>query len=124
MPVGIYHDSQQSFYVVETPEAITARVPYDEDGLASGFRLDGDTIRVPPGIVNYSFIEAAVAAYKRLLIGLHGKERYAFVRLTLERIPEGGFEVRFERTLSAGFYQGSIAAGDKPIGRIFFGKWQ
>ena len=123
-PVAIYTDSQRTLYMVETPALITERVPYDEDGLAVNFHMEGKSIRVPSGIWAHSFIECAVAAYKRLLIQLFGKHRYAFVRLSLDHIPNGAFEVEFARQLSADFYQGVVKDEGKPIGRIFFGRWQ
>jgi len=123
-PVAIYTESGRTLYMVETPALITERVPYDEDGLAANFRVEGKTIQVPAGIRGNSFIECVVAAYKRLLIGLYGKHRFAFVRLSLDRIPTGAFQVEFARQLSGDFYQGVVIAEGKPVGRIFFGKWQ
>jgi hypothetical protein len=123
-PVAIYTDSGRTLYMVETPALITERVPYDEDGLAANFRIDGKSIQVPAGITGNSFIECVVAAYKRLLIQLYGKHRYAFVRLSLDRIPGGAFEVEFARQLSGDFYQGVVKAEGAAIGRIFFGRWQ
>lgn len=123
-PVAIYTDARQTLYVVETGEAIQERVPYDEDGLGARFRLEGRTIHVPAGIGGHSFIECVVAAYKRLLISLVGKHRYAFVRMTLDQVPRGAFRVEYARQLSGGFYQGTIAENDKAVGRIFFGRWQ
>ena len=123
-PVAIFTGSGRTLYMVETPDAITERVPYDEDGLAARFRIEGQSIHVPAGVRGYSFIECAVASYKRLLVALHGKHRYAFVRLTLDHIPKGAFRVEFSRKLSGDFYQGVIVEDGKTIGGIFFGKWQ
>lgn len=123
-PVAIYSDSGGTLYMVETPALITERVPYDEDGVAANFQIDGKCIQVPGGITGNSFIECVVAAYKRLLIQLFGKHRYAFVRLSLDRIPSGAFQVEFARQLSADFYQAVVKADGTPVGRIFFGRWQ
>ena len=123
-PVAIYTDSRHTLYMVETPALITERVPFDEDGLTANFRIEGKTIQVPAGIQGNSFIECVVAAYKRLLIRLHSKHGFAFVRLSLERIPTGAFQVEFARMLSGEFYQGVVTADGAPIGRIFFGRWQ
>ncbi len=121
--VASYADSTHKFYAVETPEPITERVPYDEDALAVHFRLDGRAIQAGP-VPGYSFIECVVAAYKRLLISLHGKHRFAFVRLSLAHVPQGPFTIVFARELGGGFYQGTISDGGTEIGSIFFGKWQ
>ncbi|HEX2667959.1 MAG TPA: hypothetical protein VHP13_06250 [Gammaproteobacteria bacterium] len=121
--VASYADSQRKLYAVETPEPITERVPYDEDALATHFTLEGRSLRVTP-VPGYSFIECVVAGYKRLLISLYGKHRFAFVRLTLERLPQGPFTVSFVRELGGNFYQGKITEEGADIGGIFFGKWQ
>lgn len=122
-PVAIYSDSERTVYMVETPALIVERVTYDEDGLAANFEVVGDSIRVPAGIRGYTFIECLVAAYKRLLTQLFGKQQYAFVRVSLDRIPTDSFQVEFARRLSPDFYQGVIKVQDASIGRIFFGRW-
>ncbi|HSN17921.1 MAG TPA: hypothetical protein VLV87_06900 [Gammaproteobacteria bacterium] len=123
-PVATYTDSERTLYLVETPGLIAERVAYDEDGLAANFKIEDKSIHVPADIAGYSFIECAVAAYKRLLTQLFGKQRYAFVRLSVDRIPDGAFQVGFSRQLSEGFYQGVIKVQEVPVGRIFFGRWQ
>lgn len=123
-PVAIYTDSRQTLYIVESGLAITERVPYDEDGLAKNFCIDGHVIHVPAASSGNSFIECVVAAYKRLLLDLHGKHRFAFVRISLERLPQGAFAVEFARKLSGDFYEGSIEQDGNRVGRIFFGEWQ
>lgn len=121
--VASYVDSERKLYAVETPEPITERVPYDEDALAVHFALEGKAIRAIP-VPGYSFIECVVAAYKRLLISLYGKHRFAFVRLSLAHVPKGPFTISFVRELGGGFYQGRITEEGADIGGIFFGKWQ
>ena len=123
-PVAIYVDSARTLYMVQTPALITERVPYDEDGLAANFKVEDKSIQVPADITGNSFIDCLVAAYKRLLTTLFGKHRYAFVRLSLDRIPAGAFEVEFARQLSGDFYQGVVKADGTVIGRVFFGRWQ
>jgi hypothetical protein len=121
--VASYEDAGNRLYAVETGQAITDRVLYDEDAIAAHFTLDGNAVLVATAC-GYSFIECAVAGYKRLLISLYGKKRFAFVRVVLARIPEGPFKISFARELGGNFYEGKISEDGVGIGGIFYGTWR
>ncbi len=122
-PVVTYTDSERTLYMIETGTGISEHVPYDEDDLAKSFHIECRMIHIPAGVRSNSFIECVVAAYKRLLLDLHGKHRFAFARICLEHIPQAAFTVEYTRKLSGGFYQGAISENGRAIGRIFFGEW-
>lgn len=123
--VAVYADSRGVRFILETDAPITQRHPYDEDGLGAKFKLDGKVIFVPGIVEGFSFIECAVAAFKRLLLSLDSENahRFAFVRVMLDRVPASAFSVAFVRKLSGNFYQGVISVDGLPVGKIFFGEW-
>lgn len=123
--VAIYADSRNSRFIVETDAPVTQRHPYDEDGLGTRFKLEGKTIYVPAQVEGFSFIECAVAAFKRLLLSLDrdNAHRFAFVRIMLDRVPASAFDVQFVRKISGNFYQGVLSERGAPVGKIFFGEW-
>jgi hypothetical protein len=121
--VAKYHDAGRDYFFYETDEKIASRMPYDEEALVGQCALRGDTIAVPSSIGPHTFIEKAIAAYKHLLTSLHGERygKYVFVRIQLERIPDGAFTITFDRIISNRFFQGTIRQNGSLSGRIFFG---
>jgi hypothetical protein len=123
-PVAEWSDSAGKLYIVERDEPIRESEPYDEDGLAAQFEIEGRVARIPAAIGSFTRVEAMVAGFKRLLQSVHaGKRKYVFVRLRLDRCPESAMELRYTRDIGA-FYQGDISADGKVIGQIFFGEWR
>lgn len=123
--VAAYTDVGHRLYVISTNMPITERVPYDEDGLAKNFEIEGNVVRLAAVVPGFSFIECTVAAYKRLLLSMQERpRRFAFVRISLAHLPRGGYAVEFDRKLSSDFYQGTLSEDGAPIGRIFFGEWR
>lgn len=122
--IGSWRDSKREIFILEGTTPIFDRVPYDEAAIASRCMISNGTAYAPIEIAGHSFIEICVAAYKKLLqihLGDSGV-KYAFARITVQRIPEIDFEIRYARKIGGEFYQGDIIANE-PIGRIFFGVW-
>ena len=118
-------DSGGKLYIVERDEAIEERVSYDEPSLARMLEVDGRTVRIPADTPDFTRIEGLVAGFKLLLQTVHaGVERkYVFVRIRLDRCPEGAMEIHYAREIGA-FFQGDISETGKGIvGQIFFGAW-
>lgn len=123
-PVAEWSDSGGRLFIVEREERITERAPYDEDGLAAQFEIEGRIVRIPADLGAFTRIEALVAGFKRLLQSVHpDKRRYAFVRIRLDRCPESALEIRYSRDIGA-FHQGDISEAGKLMGQIFFGVWE
>jgi hypothetical protein len=122
-PVAEWSDSGGKLLVIERPERIGERAPYDEDGLAAQFEIEGRVVKVPADIGRFTRFEALVAGFKRLLRSVHRDERkYAFVRVHLDHCPDAALEIRYARAIGT-FYQGDISENHKLIGQIFFGVW-
>lgn len=122
--IGSWRDSKREIFILEGTTPIDERVPYDEGAIASRCMISNGSVYAPIDIGGHSFIEICVAAYKHLL-QIHlgdGHAKYAFARITLQRIPETDFAIRYARKIGGEFYQGDIIA-DESIGRIFFGVW-
>jgi len=122
--VAEWSDSDGKLYIVERVEAIQERVPYDEPSLVGMLELDGRIVRIPADTPGFTRIEGLVAGFKLLLQTVHtGVERkYVFVRIRLDRCPEGAMEIHYARDIGA-FFQGDISEAGKGIGQIFFGVW-
>lgn len=123
--VATWNDRDGTIHVVERDAAITADVPYDEDGLAARFEFGERQVTLPVDIGGHSLIEAIVAGYKALLqrtVAGSGA-RLAFVRLRLSHLPGLPLQIRFARRLGD-FYQGDILSGEQTVGQIFFGEWR
>jgi hypothetical protein len=122
-PVAEWSDSGGKLFIVERDERIAEREPYDEDGLAARFEMEGRIVRIPADILPFTRFEALVAGFKRLLQSVHGgKRKYAFVRVRLDHCPDAAMEIRYSRDIGA-FFQGDISADGNPVGQIFFGAW-
>ena len=123
--VAEWSDSGGKLYIVEREDGISNRVVYDEPSLARMLEIDGRIVRIPAETPGFTRIEALVAGFKLLLQTVHaGVERkYVFVRIRLDRCPEGAMEIRYSRGIGV-FFQGDIAETGKGIvGQIFFGTW-
>lgn len=123
-PVAEWSDSRGKLFVIERQERIVERVPYDEDGLAARFEIDGRIVRIPDEIGSFTRMEAIIAGFKRLLQSVypHVKRKYVFVRVRMDHCPDSAMEIRYSRDIGA-FFQGDISADGAPIGQIFFGVW-
>lgn len=123
-PIAEWSDSGGRLFVIERDERILERVPYDEDGLAGQFEVNGRVTRIPATIAPFTRIEALVAGFKRLLQSVHeDKRKYAFVRIRLDRCPSTATEICYSRDIGA-FFQGDISAEGNAVGQIFFGVWE
>lgn len=122
-PVAEWSDSGGKLLVIERDERIGERAPYDEDGLAARFEIEGRVVKVPADIGPFTRFEALVAGFKRLLRSVHRDERsYAFVRVRLDHYPDNALEIRYARDVGA-FNQGDISEDGNLVGQIFFGVW-
>lgn len=123
-PIAEWSDSNGRLLIVERDEPIVERVPYDEEGLAAQFEIEGRTARIPKDIGSFTRIEAVIAGFKRLLQSVYPdiKRKYVFVRIRLDHCPDAAVEIRYSRDIGA-FFQGDISAEGKPVGQIFFGVW-
>lgn len=121
-PVATLRHRHGIITVVETDAAMIRRVPYDEDAIAHGFEWQDASCLVRRE-QEVSFISALVAAFKAILTRTEPENKFAFVRLKLDRVPEGGFSVERTRVIGGRFYEGRITAGDQPLGFIYFGVW-
>lgn len=122
-PVAEWSDNGGKLFIVERDECITEREPYDEDGLAAGFEIEGRTMKIPASIAPFTRFEALVAGFKRLLQSVHQDSRkYAFVRVRLAHCLDSAMEIRYSRDIGS-FFQGDISAEGNPVGQIFFGVW-
>ncbi|MCI5207235.1 MAG: hypothetical protein D3910_00215 [Candidatus Electrothrix sp. ATG2] len=121
--IGDYHDACGAMKILELQEDITERTPYPEHEIIDQCSIHEKKISVPAVISNYTFIEKLIAAYKALLQQLFGASGnfFFFIRLTLDHIPFGPFEITYDRIISSKYYQGTITAQDNKIGLIFFG---
>jgi len=121
--VGEYKDNLNHFFIYETENKVTERIPYNEIEIIRNCIIDKDKIVMSENILNYSFMKKAIAAYKFLLTSLYGKtyDKYLFARIQLQFIPEGKFWIKHSRIISNQFFQGAIKENDKEIGNIFFG---
>lgn len=123
--IGHWKDADRSLYIYEGNVPIVEHEGYDEDAVASVCTFDGPSAYAPAERAGYSFIEICVAAFKRLLQQQFpdGAAKYAFARITLDYIPDAAFAIRYARKVAGQFHQGDIIAGERTIGRIFFGEW-
>lgn len=124
-PVAEWSDSAGKLYVVERDEPIRDNEPYDEDGLAAQFQIEGRVARIPAAIGPFTRMEAVIAGFKRLLQSVYAgvSRKYVFVRVRMSHCPDVAMEIRYAREIGA-FYQGDIIAEGKLIGHIFFGEWR
>ena len=122
--VAEWSDSRGKLFVIERDECISDRVPYDEDGLAEQFEIEGRIARIPAELGPFTRMEAVIAGFKRLLQATYpGMQRkYVFVRVRLDRCPDTAMEIRYSRDIGA-FFQGDLSASGKLVGQIFFGVW-
>ena len=122
--IAEWSDSRGKLWLVERAERITERIPYDEPALVRMFGVDGRTVRIPAKTSGFSRADAMVAAFKHLLQTVHAgiERKYVFVRVRLDHLPGGAFEIRYVRDIGA-FFQGDISEDGKVIGQIFFGVW-
>jgi hypothetical protein len=112
-------------FLRQTGEAVSERFAYDEERIEAACRLDGAQIMLQSD-TGYSPIEVAIAMNKRLhntLFPLSG-ERWIFTRIDLSRPfhPEDAQQmtITFRQKLGVKLSRAAIAAGDEPIGHIYF----
>lgn len=123
--VALWRNDAQTVFIVEREEAISLRVPYDEERLVQRFLFDGASVNVPADLGEFSAIEAVVAAFKELLhrdVVVH-KPKVAFARIRLHSKPVLPLKLCYVRRIGE-FYEGKILSNDDPVGRIFFGEWR
>ncbi|HET9819684.1 MAG TPA: hypothetical protein VFP92_11025 [Rhodanobacteraceae bacterium] len=123
-PVAEWSDSGGRLFVIEREEHISECAPYDEDGLAARFEIEGRIAKIPSAIGPFTRMEAVIAGFKRLLQSVYpdAKRKYVFVRVRLDHCPDAALEIQYARDIGA-FYQGNISKDGKLIGQIFFGVW-
>ncbi|HEX5961673.1 MAG TPA: hypothetical protein VFY97_10575 [Rhodanobacteraceae bacterium] len=122
-PVAEWWDARGKLYVVAREEPIADTEPYDEPTLARMLWIDGKTVFVPEATPGFSRIEAIIAGFKRLMQETRPTDKqYVFVRVRLERLPEGAMQVRYTRDIGD-FFQGDILADGRLAGQVFFGEW-
>lgn len=121
--IGQYKDDTTELFILESDQDVSERQPYDEDGLIRDLGIDTNKAKVPDGLIGFSFIEKANAAFKTLLkqsVCPEKRIHYVFVRLTLDHIPADGFTIRYRRTIAEKFYEGEIIEFEVVIGNIYF----
>jgi hypothetical protein len=122
-PVAEWSDAAGKLYVLPREETITEIEPYDESALISMLALEGKTVSVPATTPGFSRIEAIIAGFKHLMQQARPTDKkYVFVRIRLDRMPQGTFKIRYARDLGA-FFQGDILVDGEALGHIFFGEW-
>lgn len=122
--IGDYQDASGKIKIIELKEEIKVRFPYQEYEITDQCSIHEKTISIPDIVAEYTFIEKLIAAYKVLLQTLFGSSGnfFFFIRLTLDYIPIGSFDITYDRIISNKYYQGTITKqGGNKIGSIFFG---
>jgi hypothetical protein len=121
--IGQYKDDRNKFFVCETEENVTERVPYDESKITEKCIIENGTIIIPEDIPGFTFMEKVIAGYKFLLTDLYGERygKYLFARILLDFIPEGRLSIKQMRIISNRFFEGIIIQHGKEIGKIFYG---
>lgn len=123
--VAEWSDTGGKLYIVEREDGISNRVVYDEPSLVRMLEVEDRIVRIPADTPGFTRIEALVAGFKLLLQTVHAAvdRKYVFVRIRLDRCPEGAMEIHYARDIGA-FFQGDISETGKGIvGQIFFGTW-
>lgn len=114
------------YVLIETDEAPTRRVPYDEDGITRDCGIEGEKISAPLGAPGCSPIELCVAMTKRLHhVALTGEKRkWLFARLELKRFFREedlrAMSVEIAQKVETRFTKSTIAVGGEAIGSIYF----
>lgn len=123
--VGSWRDDAGTLHVVERPDLIQARQPYDEDALAATFEYGDRSVAVPADLGGHSAIEAVVAGFKALLLRSVAQPgaRLAFVRIRLPRAPRTPLQIRYSRRIGE-FYQGDLSEDGQAAGQLWFGAWR
>lgn len=121
--IGEYRDIYGNITILESQHPVVERVAYNESTIVNQCSIHENTIKVPPEISSFSFIEKTIAAYKALLQKNFGKSGifFFFIRLTLDHIPQGGIQIIYDRRISKKYYQGTIRANLIKVGMIYFG---
>jgi len=123
--IASYKDRKSRLYIVECGDPILERTPYDETVVVSDSTIDENRIAFPGLKPAYTFCECLIAGYKHLLENIFPEQtrKYAFARLRLAIVPDGGFEIAHSRIIASKFYQGDITVDGQGIGNIYFGIW-
>ncbi|MAT15078.1 MAG: hypothetical protein CMJ46_07385 [Planctomyces sp.] len=122
--VATYQSDGARFHVYETDRQVTQRVPCLEEEICTQYKVNDAEIEFSqPPIINATFVESIVAAYKMILQNLHSdSKRYLFARLMVREVVESGkVQVRHQRQMGPNFFQGELRQEDELLGSIFFG---
>lgn len=125
--IGQFQYGDQKILILETKEKITRRVEYNEKKIIDCCELIENKIIVVSGTLEgFSFIEKVVAAYKELLQQMFGKsyQDFFFIRIMIEKIPEGQVEISYNRLISKKYFQSTITHHGQKIGTLIFGAKQ
>lgn len=121
--IGQYQDDTNLIFIMESRENVSERRSYDEKELIKKLTTTHVGIEVPDGILSYTFIEKANAAFKALLkktVYPDTPARFIFVRLKLDHVPNDGFTIQNKRTVGGLFYEGEIIERNMTVGHIYF----
>lgn len=115
--------TSQRYGLVDDPaHPVTAREPFDEDGLVAGAPLDGKVITVaanPEG----TFFDRLISANKALINRtLEPRVRLIASKIVIERFPadDQAFQLRLESHLGTRIFRSSVLSGGDKIGEVVF----
>ncbi|HSI57157.1 MAG TPA: hypothetical protein VLA16_06355 [Ideonella sp.] len=100
-----------------------ARVPFDEEAIVAGARIEGQQIcHDDPGTA--SFIERTIALHKALLNRVAGPTAWVFSRLDLAQGPvnPARIAIAFSRSMGGQVYKSDLQGDGQALGTIYFSR--